>query len=757
MSQMVDMLQCDNDDHRQQMDTVTQANVEKDERISQLKRNLTDLEALVETLQSRSNGAENVVIEDQLNRRLCDLTLELKDKEEQTRKAEGRARRADKELSAEKERAAVVRQGMKEELSLSEKDVACLTAEVSSVEAAKDAEIAALTDSMRQANDAVRTKALDATALSQQLGEERGRSAEQKRALLSLQRDVDDYILRVNEQAEEIGILKERREKERGATSSLKKNSDQVVVKQECLSADEAEVDPRVDAPTADDGTELSTVKKHVTTLETKLEESEYKHQMSCRQLRREKTQLEKLLRETETALTEAQELIDEAEFRSHESSIDAEQSVSKQVVDAERKVSQVTEAMRDLETCLHSSKATEEVLCGEVESLRERCRHLQEAVYKSEDGEKPDGDGLVVELEKCRTEISDGEKERVLLAAAVEEMKAELGVTENRSEKCRREAEKQRACLVAQLEEVKAKLTVTETTLNRQQKALDKAESAMSDLDSEFATLKERHGCLETSLSHKNTEISELQTELGTLQTTISENDVKFNEISSDKTALQESVSEKENLIEQLRGKLCTVEEDADKKSEGTEKRLLEAQRDLEEARKLTKEAEVSCHEKEVELVRLHKIEDSVGSLEAQIVDKTDKCTCLDEKLTELTATAAELRDEITIVKEEKKNSETRVNEDKKNSDEDHVTRLTALKEEHSNELSSLREELARKGDVDELQARVDELQTKVTELESELARSQSSAEQSGKHLATSKREMELLDEQVGGAVGAL
>ena len=749
MSQMVDMLQCDSDDHRQQLDSATRENVEKDERICQLKRTVTDLEALVAALQARSSGAEteNVVVEKQLNRRLCGLTLELKDKEEQMRKAEDRVKRADTRLGAERERAAVVRQGLKEELELSEKEVTRLTAEVAKVEGVKDAEIAALTDSMRQANDAVRTKALEATALSQQLGEERERSAEQKRALSSLQQEVDDYILRVNEQAEEIGVLKECRDKkERRAT-----NADQVVVKQEYLSGDET----AVDAPTTDDGAELSAAKKRVSSLERQLEETEYKNQMSCRQLRREKTQLEKLLRETETALAEAQEVIDEAEFRSQESSIDAEQSVSKQVVNAERKVSQVTEAMRDLETCLHSSKAAEEVLCGEVETLRERCRHLQEAVYKSEDGEKPDS--LVDELEKCRKELGDGDKKRALLAARVEELKAELGAAESRSDKCRREAERERACLVAEVQEVKADRSVAETTSKRQQKAFDKMQNTVSELGGEVATLNERHASLEASLSQRISEISELQAEIATLRATISENDAKFNEISSDKTALQESVSTKDNLVAQLRGELCTVEEDAGKKNEGAEKRVLAAQRDLQEARKLTKEAEVSCHEKEEELVRLRNVEDTVGSLEAQIVDKTDKCACLDEKLTQLTATAAELRDQIGKAKEDQANSETKAKEDQKNSDEEHSSRLTALKEENSRQLCSLREELARKGDVEELEARVEEMQSKTTELESELARSQSSAEQSGKHLATSKREMELLDEQVGGAVGAL
>ena len=741
---MVDMLQCDSDDHRQQLDSATRENVEKDERICQLKRTVTDLEALVAALQARSSGAEteNVVVEKQLNRRLCDLTLELKDKEEQTRKAEDRVKRADTKLAAERERAAVVRRGLKEELELSEKEVTRLTAEVAKVEEVKDAEIAALTDSMRQANDAVRTKALEATALSGQLGEERERSAEQKRALSSLQQEVDDYILRVNEQAEEIGVLKECRDKkECGAT-----NADQVVVKQEYLSGDEA----AVDVPTTDDGAQLSVAKKRVSSLERQLEETEYKNQMSCRQLRREKTQLEKLLRETETALAETQEVIDEAEFRSQESSIDAEQSVSKQVVDAEHKVSQVTEAMRDLETCLHSSKAAEEVLCVEVETLRERCRHLQEAVYKSEDGEKPDGDSLVDELEKCRKEVSDGDKKRALLAARVDEMKAELGAAESRSDKCRREAERERACLVAEVQEVKADRSVAETTSKRQQKAFDKMQNMVSELGGEVATLKERHASLEASLSQKISEISELQTEIATLRATISKNDAKVNEISSDNTALQESVSTKDNLVAQLRGELCTVEEDAGKKNEGAEKRVLAAQRDLEEARKLTKEAEVSCHEKEEELVRLRSVEDTVGSLEAQIVDKTDKCACLDENLTQLTATAAELREEIRKAKDEQANSETKAKEDKRNSDETHSTQLTALKEEHGKELGSLRDELARKGNVEELEARVEEMQSKTTELESELARSQSSAEQSGKHLVTSKREMELLDEQV-------
>jgi len=57
MTQLVDLLQCDSDEHRQQMEqlqgvveTATRANTEKDEQIAQLHRSLSELQAELKTV-----------------------------------------------------------------------------------------------------------------------------------------------------------------------------------------------------------------------------------------------------------------------------------------------------------------------------------------------------------------------------------------------------------------------------------------------------------------------------------------------------------------------------------------------------------------------------------------------------------------------------------------------------------------------------------------------------------------------------------
>ncbi|KAI0213937.1 Kinesin-like protein KIF20A [Lamellibrachia satsuma] len=829
MTQMVDMLQCDSDEHRQQVEQMqsvvemaTQANVEKDKQIAQLHRSLTELEAEVKLLKVESCGAEteNNVVEEQLNQRLRELTEELKEKEEQVRKLETQTKQVTEELTNERDAGV-------EQQSIKDSEVTRLTNVMSELEttvAVKDTEIAALTESMHQANETIRSKVLAATELSAQLNEEQTAKLQVQRQLCALQKDTDDYIVRVNEQAEEIGLLKEckmkKDNKERSIIASLKEcvsdlerqlsqrleemsaMEDQMTEKEEELSAAQAKgkmlseqvrvLEKQVDTQKAVDDdmkaeTELTALKQQICTLETKLNDCEYKHQMSCRQMRREKSQLEKLLRETETALAEANDQIEEADFRSQESSINAEQSYSKQISDAERKVLQVTEAMVDLETCLQSSKAAEGRLCQEVDTLKERCRHLQTVVYQSEDGEKHDG--LANELERCQKDVNAGEKQRVYLASHVEELKAQLDLSETCTKKQQHllvEKDAQVHELDIQVESLKESRAALETLLSKkntqiseidtelvavrksclllenslkenksrmsemttEQKAAEceiqkkcqdetsKKEAKISELDAQIVQLQENQTDLKRLAAEKDTQIGELEAELTALRANLegmSEKEVKISELTSDMASLQKLASEKDVLIQQFEAKLHNMEEDLDGKTTDMKKRVSLVERELGEARKQRDEAEASLREKELELARLRQVEDTVSSLEAQLAERTSSCTSLQGELKQLTVAVKESEDKMRKVREEKMNAE----------------------EEHRKEVGALREELGKSEDVDKLQERIDELEGKTTELVSEITRRETSIENYSKQLVALKRETELLNEQLKQSEG--
>ena len=136
--------------------------------------------------------------------------------------------------------------------------------------------------------------------------------------------------------------------------------------------------------------------------LQKTVDEAEYKHQMSTRQWRRgelntakfkhlmpckpvllkctrlpflEKSQLEKMQRETESAAKEAEDRVTELEAEVEQVRKEQAHSVEEGVMPLRARCEKLEDIVRDLEHCLRLSKESEERVATQSDEYRAKCK----------------------------------------------------------------------------------------------------------------------------------------------------------------------------------------------------------------------------------------------------------------------------------------------------------------------------------------------------------------------------------------------
>ncbi len=133
---------------------------------------------------------------------------------------------------------------------------------------------------------------------------------------------------------------------------------------------------------------ELESLQKQVRALQNDLEDSEYRHQMTSRQFRREKTQMEKVLQEKSQLLDEVKAKSEEVEKKlaSFEENDKESLRLKDTIKTHEEKLENLDAVIVDLRSCLQSSKEAQSCLEEQLAKYKQKCRDLEDKVVAADD-----------------------------------------------------------------------------------------------------------------------------------------------------------------------------------------------------------------------------------------------------------------------------------------------------------------------------------------------------------------------------------
>ena len=134
---------------------------------------------------------------------------------------------------------------------------------------------------------------------------------------------------------------------------------------------------------------EIRSLQIKVRSLQSDLEDSEYKNQMTSRQYRREKTQIEKAVHEKETKIGELNQHVEETEekYKTQLEEYTKECDKLKETTKChEKKIENLEEVIHDLKSCLQSSKDAQEGVSEQVEKYKQKSRDLEDKIIAADD-----------------------------------------------------------------------------------------------------------------------------------------------------------------------------------------------------------------------------------------------------------------------------------------------------------------------------------------------------------------------------------
>ncbi len=135
--------------------------------------------------------------------------------------------------------------------------------------------------------------------------------------------------------------------------------------------------------------------REEVETLHTKLknaqrdmEDLEYQNQTMSRELRKEKTQVEKSLKEREGDLEKCKGKISDLESRLESAMKNNEdmEKLKSVISENEAKISTLDGVIKDLERCLTSTKESQDSTCEQLERYKQKCRELENRNNNADD-----------------------------------------------------------------------------------------------------------------------------------------------------------------------------------------------------------------------------------------------------------------------------------------------------------------------------------------------------------------------------------
>ena len=130
---------------------------------------------------------------------------------------------------------------------------------------------------------------------------------------------------------------------------------------------------------------EIRSLQVKVRSLQSDLEDSEYKNQMTSRQYRREKTQIEKALNEKETKIGELNQHVEEIEDK-YKTQLEECDRLKELTKCHEEKIENLEEVIHDLKSCLQSSKDAQDGVSEQVEKYKQKSRDLEDKIIAADD-----------------------------------------------------------------------------------------------------------------------------------------------------------------------------------------------------------------------------------------------------------------------------------------------------------------------------------------------------------------------------------
>ena len=500
------------------------SSLEKDEELVNLRNKAQDLETRLkaERKQQKSAGSEldellqsKAIIIEELTTKVTHLSSQLRLKDKKLTQTEGDI----KTLNLKFTQSATDLESVKKKLDDSKTTLSEMKSEAE--EAAKtlgDAQ-KKLAESQKKETAATETIAVQDNKISSlqvslEIAEEQGEELMEVR--VALERSNEQYQLLV------------------GVVDGVQKELDTIKAKQKNL------VEPGPSKVTEKCMEDSESLLQKIRQLESDVSEAQYSAQINSRTLRREKTQVEHRLKETEEELALAQKKIADIEEQINskssspappvEDSGDIE-SLRKELEEQTRKASRLDGIVQDLEDCLKSSKSSQQAATETAESYKQKYRALEEETVTKDDrlqslecqleevntDKERDIKANQQEIEKLNESVCDLEHKCKEYRSGMETLEARLsyiGLLEEKNDSILSELEERDGKVKEVsdlLQEAEEKVKTLEGDLTEMMKKLETAEAERTTLEKTCSEQAEKNEKLEKEKAENDAKAEEL------------------------------------------------------------------------------------------------------------------------------------------------------------------------------------------------------------------------------------------------------